>query len=266
MNAAAKTRTAVVNGRLWGARHRDWADIQEAQFKDAYDAVFQRVGLGKGHLYCDLGCGSGMAAWMAAQRGATVSGLDAAEHLLEIARERESAGDFRLGDLEDLPFENHTFDVVTGFNSFQYAGNPVAALEEARRITKRGGHVVVMTWGPPEGMPAASLVAALKPLLPPPPPGAPGPFALSDKAALTALVESAGLKPVEVADVECFWRYPDLPTALRGLGSSGVAVRAAENASQAELDKAHAAAVAPFVKNDGSYEIRARFRWLQATA
>jgi SAM-dependent methyltransferase len=264
METNAKPRTAVTNGRLWGARHRDWAQIQEVQFKDAYAAVFDRTGVSRGTRYCDVGCGSGLAAALAGERGARVSGLDAAENLLAIARERVPAGDFRQGDLEDLPFDNGAFDIVTGFNSFQYAGNPVTALQEARRVTKPGGCVVIMTWGPPEGMQAALLVAALKPLLPPPPPGAPGPFALSDKAALTALVESAGLRPIEIADVACTWRYPDLATAVRGLGSAGVAVRAVENSSQADVDKAHAAAVGPFAKNDGSYEIQASFRWLLA--
>lgn len=265
MTSADKPRTAIINGRLWGARDRDWAQLQEPQFTAAYGAVFDRVGLRAGTLYCDVGCGSGLAAQMAAKRGAKVAGLDASENLLAIARERVPAGDFRLGEIEDLPFENGAFDVVTGFNSFQYAGNPVKALEEARRITKPAGHIVIMTWGPPEGMPAASLVAALKPLLPPPPPGAPGPFALSDKAALTALVESAGLRPVDIVDAECTWRYPDLATGLRALGSSGVAFRAMETSGQEALDKAHATALAPFVQNDGSYAIGATFRWLLAT-
>jgi SAM-dependent methyltransferase len=265
MHSDAKPKTAVTNGRLWGARHHDWAEIQEAQMNDVYAAVLERIGVSGGTRYCDVGCGSGLAAALAAGRGAKVTGLDASENLLAIARERVPGGDFRQGDLEDLPFENGTFDVVTGFNSFQYAGNPVTALQEARRVTKPGGHVVIMTWGPSEGMQAASLVAALKPLLPPPPPGAPGPFALSDKAALTQLVESAGLKPIEIADVECAWRYPDLATAVRGLGSSGVAVRAVENSSQTDVDKAHATAVAPFATKDGSYVVQACFRWLLAS-
>ncbi|MDQ6880667.1 MAG: methyltransferase domain-containing protein [Pseudomonadota bacterium] len=266
MNNSVKPRTALANGRLWGARHRDWAEVQEPQFTRAYEAVFDHLGVGPGMRYVDLGCGAGLAALVAARRGASVCGLDAAEQLLEIARARLPSADFRQGELEDLPFENGTFDLVTGFNAFQYAGDPVAAIAEARRVTRREGRVVVMTWGPAEGMEAASLVAALKPLLPPPPPGAPGPFALSDKAALSALAESAGLRPLAIEDVECTWRYPDLATGLRGLASAGIAVRAAENSSDAEVDRVHEAALRPFAQGDGSYVIRAMFRWLMAQA
>jgi hypothetical protein len=60
-----------------------------------------------------------MAALLASDRGAQVSGIDAAESLLTVARERVAAADFRLGDLQDLPFADGCFDVVTGFNSFQ---------------------------------------------------------------------------------------------------------------------------------------------------
>ena len=205
-----------------------------------------------------------MAALIASQRGAHVSGLDAADALLSLARARVPRGDLRLGELEELPFSDGVFDVVTGFNSFQYAASPVIALTEAKRITKPTGRVVVMTWGSPEGMEAASLVSALRPLLPPPPPGAPGPFALSDAAALTTFATAAGLKPLEVRDVAYVWQYPDLETALRGLGSSGVAVRAAENSSKEAVSQAHAAALAPFCREDGSYQIGAAFRWLVA--
>ena len=264
METPAKPRTGDANGKLWGSRHRDWADLQEPQARSSYESVFGRTGLRQGQTYCDVGCGAGWAAWIAAHRGARVAGLDASENLLAIARERVPGGDFRLGDLEELPFENESFDLVTGFNSFQYAGNPRAALQEARRICKPRGHVVVMVWGPPEGMEAAAIVGSLKPLLPPPPPGAPGPFALSDKKALADLVASAGLHPVDVEDVECVWRYTDLPNALRALGSSGVAAKAAAVTSPGEVDRAHEAALAPFRRKDGSYAVRAVFRWMLA--
>ncbi len=257
--------TGAMNGQLWGSRARDWADIQEATVARVYDAVFAVTQLGPKARYADLGCGSGLAAMKAAALGATVSGLDAAEPLLAIARHRVPVGDFRLGDLESVPFGDAAFDLTTGFNAFQYAADPIAALREARRITRPGGTVVVMTWGEPDTMAAASLVAALKPLLPPAPPGAPGPFALSSREAIIAFAEKAGLTTHRILDVESPWHYADLATALRGLDSSGVAERARGQSGADVVTAAHRAALEPFRQADGAYTIGAWFRCLFAT-
>ena len=259
-----KPQSSPVNGRLWGARARDWADIQEGTVKAVYDAVLEHTRVGPDTRYLDIGCGAGGAVQLAAARGAQVSGIDAADTLLAIASERTPKGEFHVGDLETLPFADATFDVVTGFNSFQYAANPAVALGEARRVTKAKGVIVIMTWGVPEGMQAAALVAALRPLLPPPPPGAPGPFALSDETTLRAFAASAGLTPIEVFDVDSPWSYPDETTAVRGLNSSGVSMRAMENSSEAAVSEAHIQALAPFRLADGSYRIGASFRCLLA--
>jgi SAM-dependent methyltransferase len=232
--------------------------------RPAYEAVLERTDVGPHTRYLDVGCGSGMAAQLAAGRGAQVSGVDAAEALLTIARSRVPGGDFHHGDVEELPFADQMFDLVTGFNSFQYAANPAAALAEARRVTKPGGEVVIMTWGNPEGMDAASLIAALRPLMPVPPPGAPGPFALSDENALRKFAVDAKLTPVAVFDVDCPFAYPDEATAVRGLNAAGVAVRAMENTSEHLVSEAHSKALAPFRQYDGSYRINASFRCLLA--
>jgi SAM-dependent methyltransferase len=259
-----KPPSSPVNGRLWGARARDWADIQEGTVKAVYEALLEHTGVGPGTRYLDVGCGAGGAVQLAAARGAQVSGIDAADTLLAIARERTPKGEFHIGGLETLPFDDAMFDVVTGFNSFQYAANPAVALGEARRVTKAEGVIVIMTWGMPEGMQAAALVAALRSLLPPPPPGAPGPFALSDDATLRAFAASAGLAPIEVFDVDSPWAYPDETTAVPGLNSSGVSTRAIENSSEAAVSEAHRRALAPFRLADGSYRIGASFRCLLA--
>jgi SAM-dependent methyltransferase len=264
MSGDMDSRTGNVNGRLWGARASDWANIQEGTVRPVYEAVLERTRVKSGTRYLDVGCGAGMAAQVAAARGARVSGIDAAEALLEIARLRTPAGDFRYGDLEELPFEDDSFDVVTGFNSFQYAGNPAVALAAARRATRPGGALVIVTWGDPDGMEAALLVAAVRPLMPPPPPGAPGPFALSDESALRKFAADAGLEPVEVFDVDSPFVYADEATAVLGLNSSGVAARAIENSSEQAVTKAHAEAIAPFRQPDGSYRIKATFRCLLA--
>lgn len=257
-------RTAEKNGQLWGARARDWAEVQEGQFAGAYHAVLSHAGVRAGIRHLDAGCGSGMAAALSASLGATVAGIDAAEGMLRIARERTPAGDFRQGEIEDLPFEDNAFDLVTGFNAFQFAGDPARALAEAGRVTRSGGKVVIMTWGDPAGMEAAAHIFAMKPLLPALPPGTPGPFALSDEAALRAFAEAGGLTPLEVLDVDTPWFYRDEATALRGLGSSGVAVRAIEHSGEAAFLAAMRGFLAPLRQADGSYRIGARARCLVA--
>lgn len=261
-----RTATATANGRLWGARALDWSELQEPLFRPVYEAVFKRAGLQAGMHYLDVGCGAGLAVQMAGKLGAKVSGIDAAQSLLDIAKARSPNADLQLGDLEELPFGDGRFDMVTGFNAFQYAGNPVRALGEAKRVAKPGANVVIVTWGPPEGMQAASLVAALRPVLPPPPPGAPGPFALSNEATLRAFAAQAGLAPIEMFDVESPWHYASLDHGLRGLKSAGVGVRAIEHSGEDKVDDAHRQALAPFAQADGSYRVAATFRCLIARA
>jgi SAM-dependent methyltransferase len=252
-------------GRLWGAHARDWAEVQEGQFAAAYHAVLRHLGMGPGMRHLDVGCGSGMAAALSASLGASVYGIDAAAALLAIARERTPTGDFQQGDLEVLPFDDDAFDFVTGFNSFQFASDATRALREACRVTRPGGKVVIMTWGDPVGMEAASLIAAMKPLLPPAPAGAPGPFALSDETALRAFAAAGGLTPAAVIDVDTPWFYRDEATALRGFGASGVAVKAIEHVGQEAFATAMRAAFAPFRQADGTFCIGARCRCLVAT-
>ncbi|MEP6739045.1 MAG: class I SAM-dependent methyltransferase [Caldimonas sp.] len=261
---AARPLTAPANGPLWGRRARDWSALQEPLVAPAYEAAFAHAGLGAGTRLLDVGCGSGFALQMAASRGAALAGIDASAALLEIARERLPEAELQAGEIEELPFASERFDIVSGFNSFQYAGNPVRALAEAKRVTRRGGQVLIVTWGRPEGMEAAQIITALRPLLPPPPPGAPGQFALSDETTLRAFAADAGLVVAEVFDTDTPWTYADLDTGLRALKSSGIAARAVDHSGEAAVDAAHAAVFAQFRQNDGSYRIKATFRCLLA--
>lgn len=137
-------RSGVKEGRLWGLQAQTWAEVQESLALVGYEAVFDRLSL-TGARYLDAGCGAGMAAKLAADRGAVVHGLDASENLLNVARGRVPKGEFRVGELEELPYADASFDVVTGFNSFQFATRPPVAFGEARRVTKPGGSVAILT-------------------------------------------------------------------------------------------------------------------------
>ena len=74
---------------------------------------------------------------LALARGARVSGIDAAPAMIATARERAPEADLRVGRDDALPFEDGAFDVVTGFNSLQFADDPVLALREWMRVGRR---------------------------------------------------------------------------------------------------------------------------------
>jgi SAM-dependent methyltransferase len=254
--------TAQIQGELWGARGREWAELQEVSFRPVYQAAFAAAGVGPGRSVLDVGCGAGLALQVARELGATVAGLDASAALLEVAKSRCPGADMRVGELEELPFPDQQFDVTTGFNSFQYAADPVHALAEARRVTKPNGRVVVTVWGAAENCELAPYVAALGKFLPPPPPGAPGPFALSAPGALEALVGKAGLKPENVKSVKTTMTFADRATSIRALLASGVAERAirhsGEDAVRAGIDEA----IRSYRKPDGVYAFTNEWRFL----
>ena len=132
-----------------------------------YDAVFDAIGVGPDARLLDVGCGAGLALTLAAKRGAVVAGLDAAEGLLEVARDRLPEDDIRLGDLEELPYADATFTAVTSFNAVQYATDPVRALRELARVTVPGSPVAIVTWGDPARSQMREVLGAIGGLLPP---------------------------------------------------------------------------------------------------
>jgi SAM-dependent methyltransferase len=223
-------RTAQMQGKLWGAAARDWADLAEPVQQPFFEAAFDALGITEATRLLDAGCGAGLALVLAAERGAIVTGLDASAGLLEIARERLPGADLREGELEALPFVDDAFDAVTAFNSIQYAGDPTAALREIVRVAKPGARIAITTWGPPEQCEMRAVIGAIGSLLPPPPPNAVGPFALAAPGALAALAEGAGLTAERTIDVPTPYSHDDFDTAVRAHLASGPARRAIDTA------------------------------------
>ena len=247
--------SAARQGALWGAAARDWADLTEGVQAPFYEAAFDAINVDSGTLLLDVGCGAGLALQLAAGRGAVVTGLDAAEGLLEVARERLPEADLRQGDIEELPYEDDTFDAVTAFNSVQYATDPTGALREIKRVAKPGAPVAIATWGNPELCEMRLVLGAIGSLLPPPPPGAGGPFALAAPGALEALVEGAGLTAQKVIEVPTPYEFADIETAVRGQLSSGPARAAIEHTSRDAVSAALTEALTPVVRADGTIRL-----------
>lgn len=259
-------RTGAVQGQLWGVRAADWSELQERTIYPVADAVFDRLNVGPGTRLLDVGCGAGGPTAMAAQRGAHVTGLDAAPLLLEIARKRTPTGDFRVGEIEELPFEDHAFDVVTGFNSFQYAGTPAEALRQARRVTVVGGHVAIVVWGRDEVAEPVGYLNILRKLMPAPLSTGQPVLALSEVDHLTALASEAGLKVLASEDVDCPWEYADVDTALRAMLSAGPMLRAEEHSGVEAVREAVSAFIEGHRRPDGTVRLENRFHYILTSA
>src|ERR1700710_502862 len=125
-----------IQGELWGKRPEGWAIVQETTGRIGYDYVLKFLQLKPGSRLLDVGCGSGLFCSLAHQAGIDTTGMDARDHLIAQARARNAAIPFLVGEMEELPFEDGLFDVVCGFNSFQYAASVPHAFAEARRVLK----------------------------------------------------------------------------------------------------------------------------------
>jgi SAM-dependent methyltransferase len=265
MSTETQAGTAELQGRLWSVKAADWAELHEQYVEPAYIAALDALGVGEGSRILDIGCGAGLALRLAADRGADVAGLDAAPGLLEYARRRVPGATIIQGELQSLPFPDQTFDAVTGFNSFQYAADPIVALREAKRVTAPGGRILALVWSPPEMCELAPHLQSLGSLMPPPPPGAAGPFALCGRDALEDFFATAGLEIAQIADVPCTFGYPDTSTAVTALSSAGPVVWIAEHAGWGAVRAEINSFLHDHIRPDGTYAIHNPFRYAMST-
>jgi SAM-dependent methyltransferase len=261
----AKPGSASRWGPLWGARPADWALSEDRQVP-TYEAALRRVGLEPGQRVLDVGCGAGAFLRLVAEGGAIPFGIDASQALIAFAQTRLPEADLRVGEMEDLPWEDDSFDLVTGFNSFFFANDMVAALREAGRVAKPGAPVVIQVWGAHERCDLEAMKQLARPFLPPRPPDAPPDPDLSRPGALEALATQAGLTPESEFDTTWAFEYPDAETLGRALVAvAGLSVLAGPEREQ-ELEDAIVAGLAPYRRADGSYRLTNEYHYLVARA
>ena len=109
--------------------------------------------------------------------------------------------DLRVGDMELMPYEDDAFDLVTGFTSFFFANDMVAALREAGRVAADGAPVVIQVWGSYERRDLEAMMRIAHPYLPPRPADAPPERELWKPGVLEEMATEAGLDPVEAFDL-----------------------------------------------------------------
>jgi SAM-dependent methyltransferase len=251
-------------GPLFGARASTWAETWEGSAgwgTPVYEHVLDRAEIGSASRVLDCGCGAGRFARMAADLGANVAGIDASQELVEVAAARVPEGDFRVGDIEALPWEDGSFDVVTGFSAFQFADDKVRALGEAARVS-RGVVAIVI----PVRVPESGITAVFKPVFPLfaeealKSMGKSGMFALSEPGKLEDTLAATALTPHEDDEIECPIILPDVSAAERAFLAAGPTQLAIGNSGEAAVADAIRMALRTFTGNDGRVLLPAWYR------
>lgn len=105
------------------------------------DAVLDQIDLPPGARLLDAGCGSGRQLDELARRGAA-SGVDLSDLAVAHARARGHP-DVHRAAIEQLPFADATFDLITCLDVIEHTPDDRAALAELRRVTRPGGLLIV---------------------------------------------------------------------------------------------------------------------------
>jgi SAM-dependent methyltransferase len=255
-------------GPLFGAHAAIWAETWEGPEgwgTPVYTYVLDQAQVGPGTTLLDCGCGAGRFVRLATQRGASAAGIDASRELVEIAAKQDPEADLRVGDLQELPWPDHTFDIVAGFSSFQFAEDHAAALAEARRVSQGDVWVVIPTRLDNSAIP--QVFTTLMPLLPSearPILKRCGMYALSAPGALDEVLATAAMTPCSDETIGATTVFAEAAAAVEAFLSAGATELAVQHSGQSAVATALYDALTPFTAENDHVSLPGWFRVVQA--
>ena len=220
----------------WGRKAVDFATLSEPGNCREYVAVHHRLGVDAGDRLLDVACGSGLAVELARLRGASVSGIDASARLVGVARDRNPESDIRVGDMNDLPWEAASFDVVTSFRGIW--GTTPGAVAEIYRVLRPGGRAGITVWGHLKMSPGAWALAPFRLAAAEKVDNQAVMVSLGRPGAGEQLLASHGFGDVERLEVPFAWEFADAELYARALAATGPAYEAMQHVGEAEFHRA----------------------------
>lgn len=101
----------------------------------------------------DCGCGTGPMISLLYEKDSSkkYTGLDITPRMIEVAKNKNLEGvNWVVGDCENLPFEENSFDAIICSNSFHHYPNPEKFFESAKRVLRPGGRLILQDYTAPK--------------------------------------------------------------------------------------------------------------------
>ena len=219
----------------WGRRAAEFATLLEPSNCREYVALHHHLAVAPGDRVLDMACGAGLAVELATVLGATCSGIDASPRLIAVARDRSPEADLRVGDIQDLPWPDSSFDVVTSFRGIW--GTTPDAVAEAFRVLAPGGRLGVTVWGHIKRSPGAWMMQPLTMAAEPKVEHQAAMVALGRPGAGEQLLADCGFVDVQRHEIPFVAEFADPETYARAISSVGPAFEAIENVGEEEFTR-----------------------------
>lgn len=253
----------------WGRRRAMLQDAAAPVSAWLVDAIAPQPG----HVVLEVAAGAGDTGFLAAELirpGGHLICTDGAEAMLDVARAR--AQELGIQNVEFTPMEAEwldmgaaSVDAIVCRWGYMLLVDPEAGLRDARRVLRPGGRIALAVWDLAERNPLmtagrAGLAAAGIPVAEEP--GAPGPFALADPAAVRELLEATGFTDVETDAVDIVTHAASLDDAFdsqRDLSPTlGAVLPTLDPADHTRVRDGFDAHLAPYVAADGTLAVPGR--------
>jgi SAM-dependent methyltransferase len=188
----------------WNAASDSYESVMGPLTVQSAESTLDAAGVTSGCRVLDVCTGHGVLSLLASRRGAKVSALDFAEAMVAAARRNVPTADCRIGDAQDLPYEDNTFDAVVCGYGLIHVPEPDRALTEMRRVLRPGGRAAISVWerpSPTNGL--GLLLGALRThgRLDVGLPHGPDMFQFGDPEHMKAALASVGFEDVKAATV-----------------------------------------------------------------
>ena len=185
----------------------------EASLEAFNEILLEKAFVRTGEHVLDVGCGGGVNSVEIARRvgpEGRVRGIDISGSILDVARSR-SRGlanlEFIEGDAALMDHGEGGYDLVFSRFGVMFFSDPAAAFINLGNALKSTGRMVFLCWrslqdNPWMSIPAQAVASVLQPQGPAPDPLAPGPFSLADSGRIQEILNSAGLKILDLQAID----------------------------------------------------------------